>query len=106
MILTTPVWSEHQLPPFPSAARGTLRADTAVIGAGLTGLSAAHHLLRWRPAAWLVVLEARRIGAGASGRTTSLLSPAVVQPLLPFEVARCAGFQAAVPLMALLDSVA
>jgi gamma-glutamylputrescine oxidase len=82
MTLTTPVWSEHQPPPCPFAPRGTLRADTAVIGAGLTGLSAAHHLLRRRPGARLVVLEAERIGAGASGRSTGLLGPGVGQSLV------------------------
>src|SRR5262249_20164412 len=82
VILTTPVWSEHQPPHCPSAPRATLRVDTAVIGAGLTGLSAAHHLLRRRPGARLVVLEAGRIGAGASGRTTGLLGPGVGQSLM------------------------
>ncbi len=82
MIPTAPVWSEHQPPPCPSPPRTTVHADTAVIGAGLTGLSAAHHLLRRRPGARLVVLEAGRIGAGASGRTTGLLGPGVGQSLV------------------------
>jgi len=41
-----------------------------VIGAGLTGLSAAHHLAR--RGADVVVLEAERVGAGASGRTGAI----------------------------------
>jgi len=44
--------------------------DAAVIGGGLTGLSAAYHLARRGCAT--VVLEAQRIGAGASGRTGAI----------------------------------
>jgi len=51
----------------------------AVIGGGLTGLSAAYHLLKRRPGLRLVVLEAGRIGAGASGATTGILGPGVGQ---------------------------
>jgi gamma-glutamylputrescine oxidase len=42
----------------------------AVIGAGLTGLSAAYHLAR--RGADVVVLEALQVGAGASGRTGAI----------------------------------
>jgi glycine/D-amino acid oxidase-like deaminating enzyme len=69
------------MPRYPRARRGTLRADVAVIGGGLTGLSAAYHLLGRRPGARVLVLEARRVGAGASGRTTGLLGPGVGQSL-------------------------
>ncbi len=81
MIPTAPVWSEFQIPHYPPLPGGTLRADVAVIGGGLAGLSAAYHLLGRRPGARLVLLEARRIGAGASGRMTGLLGPGVGQSL-------------------------
>lgn len=45
------------------------RADFAVIGAGFTGLAAAAWLRRLAPEKSVAVLEASRIGAGASGRT-------------------------------------
>ncbi|NDR59076.1 NAD(P)/FAD-dependent oxidoreductase [Aliiruegeria sabulilitoris] len=55
----------RQLPPFPKA-EGALRADVCIIGAGYTGLSAALHL---RQRGYdVVVLEAQRVGFGASGR--------------------------------------
>ena len=44
--------------------------DVAVIGAGLTGLSATYHLAR--RGADVVLLEADRIGAGASGHTGAI----------------------------------
>lgn len=50
---------------YPSLA-GTLSADVCVVGAGYTGLSAALHLAQRGYS--VVVLEARRIAWGASGR--------------------------------------
>jgi gamma-glutamylputrescine oxidase len=44
--------------------------DVAVIGGGLTGLSAAYHLARRGADVW--VLEAEHLGAGASGRTGAI----------------------------------
>jgi gamma-glutamylputrescine oxidase len=81
VIPVAPVWAEFPMPEYPRDPRARLRVDTAVIGGGLAGLSAAYHLLGRRPGARLVLLEARRIGAGASGRTTGLLGPGVGQSL-------------------------
>jgi len=53
------------LPPFP-AAEGAMRADVCIIGAGFTGLSAALHLAE--RGYDVVVLDAHRVGWGASGR--------------------------------------
>ncbi|VDC32944.1 NAD(P)/FAD-dependent oxidoreductase [Pseudogemmobacter humi] len=53
------------LDPFPKA-EGEIRADVCVVGAGYTGLSAALHLAR--AGLSVVVLEAHRVGFGASGR--------------------------------------
>lgn len=62
-------WYEDALPPEPPAPAlaGDVRADVAVLGAGLTGLNAALELaargLR------VVLVEAARAGAGGSGRS-------------------------------------
>jgi gamma-glutamylputrescine oxidase len=68
------LWQEA-LPPPTAATPGALRAEVAVVGAGFAGLSAALHLLR--KGARVVVLEAARIGAGASGHTTGLVGPGI-----------------------------
>lgn len=53
------------LPPFP-AAKGALSADVCIVGAGFTGLSAALHLAG--RGYDVVLLDAHRVGWGASGR--------------------------------------
>jgi glycine/D-amino acid oxidase-like deaminating enzyme len=52
-----------------AAARIPARADFVVIGGGFSGLSAAVWLGRMAPKKKVVLIEADRIGAGASGRT-------------------------------------
>lgn len=47
---------------------GDLDVDVAVVGAGLTGLWSAYHLLAADPTLRVAVLEARHAGYGASGR--------------------------------------
>jgi glycine/D-amino acid oxidase-like deaminating enzyme len=48
--------------------RGPLAADVAIIGGGLTGVSTAWHLATRHPSRRIVLLEARALGNGASGR--------------------------------------
>ncbi|ARZ66989.1 hypothetical protein SMD11_1328 [Streptomyces albireticuli] len=71
----------------PGAARlaGRVTADVAVVGAGLTGLTTAYRLLTRAPGLDLVLVDADRPGAGASGRGTGLLGPRVGPPV---DVAR------------------
>jgi gamma-glutamylputrescine oxidase len=63
-----PTWydaSAGQRPSFPPLA-GDARADVCIIGAGFTGLSAALHLAE--RGLRVILLEARRVGSGGSGR--------------------------------------
>ena len=55
----------HPLPPF-APAEGALSCDVCVVGGGFTGLSAALHLAE--RGYDVILLEAQRVGFGASGR--------------------------------------
>lgn len=47
---------------------GDVEADVAIVGAGMTGLWTAHHLLRRDPSLRVVVVDREDVGFGASGR--------------------------------------
>lgn len=47
--------------------------DVAIIGGGFTGVSTAYHLSRRRPDLGVALLEAKRLGNGASGRNGGLM---------------------------------
>src|SRR5882757_663621 len=53
--------------------RGAAEADLCIVGGGFTGLWAALHAKADNPARDVVVLEADRVGAGASGRNGGFL---------------------------------
>jgi gamma-glutamylputrescine oxidase len=55
--------------------RGAHRADVVVVGGGIAGLSTAYHLARAGRDVTLV--EAGRVGDGATGRSTGMLGPGV-----------------------------
>ena len=74
------------LPPFPPL-QGEIRADVCVVGGGYTGLSAALHLAQ---AGYNVaLLEAHRVGFGASGRNGGQVGSG--QRLDQVEMERIAG---------------
>lgn len=58
---------------FCHAAPGA--ADYVILGGGLSGLSTAIALRKRAPHASILLLEAKRVGYGASGRNAGLLSP-------------------------------
>jgi gamma-glutamylputrescine oxidase len=57
---------------------GAARTDVAIVGGGLSGLSAAASLIE-RGHRDVAVLEARRVGWGASGRNAGILAPGFTQ---------------------------
>jgi glycine/D-amino acid oxidase-like deaminating enzyme len=63
------------LPPLapPRRVQGAERADCAVIGAGFTGLAAARRLAGLQPDWRIAVLDAQRVGGGASGRNSGFV---------------------------------
>ncbi len=60
----------HELPPYERlpALRGEAAADVAIIGGGITGVSTAWHLSERFPDRRVVLLEAKGLANGASGR--------------------------------------
>lgn len=66
-----PLWSDT-LPPAERVTteplRGDADVDVAIVGAGMTGLWTAHHLLRLDPGLRVVVVDREDVGFGASGR--------------------------------------
>ena len=90
-----PIWSDALPQKFSAFDGGSLTCDLAIVGGGFAGLSAAYHFLQRRPGAKVIVLEATRIGAGASGRSTGMLGPGVGQSLPALVKARGATAAAA-----------
>ena len=72
---STSLWKVTGNPPSFDPLRGDLETDVAVVGAGITGLTAAA-LLRERGQR-VVVLEKDSIGAGETGNTTAHLTVAI-----------------------------
>ncbi len=67
----------YDMLPAPGPAQrvqGRERADWVVLGAGITGLSAARRLAGHLPEARILLVEARRVGSGASGSNSGFLT--------------------------------
>lgn len=69
--LNRPLWLEHADTAYP-ALSADLEVDVAVIGAGITGVTAAHLLKR--AGKTVALLEQNRVGYGATGYTTAKLT--------------------------------
>lgn len=76
------VWS-FPVPITPAPLPAGSRVDVAIVGAGFTGLAAAHYLLHRQPALRVAVFESRQVGAGASGRTGGLVLEGTAAGPLP-----------------------
>lgn len=84
--------------PFPRLTR-TARCDIAVVGGGLAGLTAAYELRRRGHSVSL--LEAKRVGWGASGRNGGFVAPGFAESL--FAVEKRVGLETARRLYALSE---
>ncbi len=77
-----PYWTDRpEAPALRSALAGRQEADLVVIGAGFTGLWAAWRALERGDAASVVVLEAERVGYGASGRNGGFVASSLTHGL-------------------------
>jgi ribulose 1,5-bisphosphate synthetase/thiazole synthase len=68
---TTPFWRSelHEIDSIRSTDHLPEECDVLIIGAGLSGVSTAYHLLDENPSpASIVILEAREVCSGATGR--------------------------------------
>lgn len=65
-------WTKNTTPPFFPAYQGDQSCDVAIIGGGLTGITAATLLAQ--KGLRVVVLEANRIGSGTTSRTTAKIT--------------------------------
>jgi gamma-glutamylputrescine oxidase len=68
------LWMRNQ-PPHNPPLTADLDVEVAVIGGGFTGLSSAYHIAQGAPGKSVVVLEAKGVGNGASGRNGGMLLP-------------------------------
>jgi glycine/D-amino acid oxidase-like deaminating enzyme len=69
--------------------QGELTVDVAIIGGGFTGISTAYELSRRHPNLGIALLEAKRIGNGASGRSGGMmLNGVTVADASPETIAR------------------
>jgi glycine/D-amino acid oxidase-like deaminating enzyme len=71
--LNVSLWADAYGPYRPEEPlRDEIRADVAIVGAGLNGLSAAFHLASGGEACDVVVLEKGLVGSGSSGRNAGV----------------------------------
>lgn len=79
-------WARSQAPHNPPLAQD-LSVDVAVIGGGLTGLSAAYFVRRVSPQKSVAVIEARGCGNGASGRNGAMVLTMTADRYMSFSSA-------------------
>ncbi|MBB5912205.1 glycine/D-amino acid oxidase-like deaminating enzyme [Nocardia transvalensis] len=74
-------WPESGIESADPPLIGGRRDDLVIVGGGLAGLVTAYYVSAARPDLSVVVLEAESIGAGATGRSTGIVSPGLSIPL-------------------------
>ena len=73
---TAPIWVQlaGYVPNEPRLS-GTSRADLVIVGGGLSGLATAYFVAKAWPGMKITILEAGRIGSGATGGSTGIVGP-------------------------------
>lgn len=82
---TAPIWWPGSPESAAPITDGRHDVDVLVIGAGLAGLAAAYFVTELRPELSVAVLEAKHVGAGATGRSTGIVSPGLSMPMAAFR---------------------
>ena len=77
-------WARSQ-PPQNEKLTQDLKVDVAIVGGGLTGLSAAYFIRLISPQSSVAVLEARGCGNGASGRNGAMLLTMTADRFMSFS---------------------
>lgn len=88
-------WMSDQSTPSYSPLENDAQYDVCVVGGGFTGLWTAYHLSRLSPDLRVVLLEARVLGYGASGRNGGWLSHLLPGPAAKFAASSPAGLEGA-----------
>jgi glycine/D-amino acid oxidase-like deaminating enzyme len=100
-----PLWVDAVTPIDRRRLDGRVDADVVVVGAGFTGLWTAYYLLQRDPSLRVVMLEAQRVGDGASGRNGGWCS--ALLPMGLDAIAAASSHDDAVRLRrAMIDTVA
>ncbi|CDX11460.1 putative Oxidoreductase [Mesorhizobium plurifarium] len=66
-------WETLPQAPSPRVLSGQIRVQTAIIGGGICGVATANRLAELRPSDEFCLIEAERIGNGASGRNAGFM---------------------------------
>ncbi|WP_282605730.1 FAD-binding oxidoreductase [Pelagibius sp. Alg239-R121] len=66
-------WNSLAPPPVPRSLTGRVRVRTAVVGGGICGVSATNRLAELCPDEEICLIEAERVGYGASGRNAGFM---------------------------------
>ncbi len=103
-MVTDPLWWDGFDPRSVGARRSPLaddaHVDVCIVGGGYTGLWTAYYLLERDPSMSVLVLEAERVGFGASGRNGGWVS--ALYPVGPTTLARAHGAPSTRDLLAAL----
>jgi len=70
---TKSLWMQVDVAPARPRLEGSLRCDTAIVGAGIAGLSTAYELVQ--SGRTVIVIDRGEIAGGMTARTTAHLAP-------------------------------